>query len=71
MLLIMRVTGHTSYLTVKGGYMVSQVLGSNAVLYRAVVLFCEISGFHVLVVCLLLGMWILTQNKKNILPRSN
>lgn len=43
--------------------MVSQVLGSNAVLCRAVVLFCEISGFCVLVVCLLLGLGIVIQNR--------
>ena len=33
------------------GCVVSQVLGSSAVVCKAIVLFCEISGFCVLVVC--------------------
>lgn len=48
---------------IQGGCVVSQVLGSNAVLCKAVVLFCEVSGSCVLVVCLLLGTWIVTQNR--------
>lgn len=43
--------------------MVSQVLGSKAELCRVGMLFCEISGFCVLIVCLLLGLWIVTQNR--------
>jgi len=48
---------------------VSEVSGSNGVLRKAVVLFCEISGSSVLVDWLLPGTCVLRTEQKNILPR--